>query len=192
MEFLLIWALKLFLPALAIGGLYLWADRTNTSPRALNDAKQRQFIAVNTAIYGLLVVILGSIALFVDGLVYRYRHFYSDGNVVAGATIAVFFGLCAIVLSQYLGRSYRVHWDDHAIEGPSAYRLPPFGAKRLRLTYQQIDGIGVDWAEQLCLYRSDGRAVKFSHFYRGHDALMKQLERKRPDLLVEEDDWVEP
>lgn len=78
---------------------------------------------------------------------------------------------------------YDITWDEDGIEGPTLLLPPPFGPKRRKMFWEDIDRLGHEQGRHWVLQDRHGTRILWSFIYYGHPALMTRIEEECPWLF---------
>ena len=129
---------------------------------------------------GILIgLVIGCLAM---GGIALYAAIFGVGGLGA-FTVGVPFTVFGILTLTGLHPDFDVIWDPNGLEGPATLGLPPFGPKRLRLTYDEIAKIGIDWTGSFFAADSAGNKIRWNRYYAGFAELNADIAYHRPDLI---------
>lgn len=120
------------------------------------------------------------------------------GVMLGGAALLMFFkglgglpllvvGLAALAMTGMMVTAffpfYDILWDEDGIEGPALLLPPPFGPRRHKIFWEEIEvaqnGNGRHWS----LEDAKGNRIVWSFIYFGYPALMTRVEEECPWLF---------
>lgn len=78
---------------------------------------------------------------------------------------------------------YDIIWDEEGIEGPTLLLPPPFGPKRARIFWENIEIAHNENGRHWYLEDANGTRIVWSFVYFGYPALMKRVEEECPWLF---------
>lgn len=78
---------------------------------------------------------------------------------------------------------YDITWDEEGIEGPTLLPPPPFGPKRTRIYWENIETAQHENGRHWYVEDAQGTRIVWSFVYFGYPALMKRVEEECPWLF---------
>lgn len=79
---------------------------------------------------------------------------------------------------------YDITWDEDGIEGPTLLLPPPFGPKRRKMFWEEIDRASHEQGRHWVLQDRHGTRIMWSFIYYGHPALMARIDEECPWLFA--------
>ena len=135
-------------------------------------------IAPNRAL--LAVICLIGVALAGSAL-FAFAHGIGGIAVLAVAIAAL--GMTAMMLTAFFP-FYDITWDEDGIEGPTLLLPPPFGPKRQRIFWEDVDSAQQEKGRHWSLADGKGNRIVWSFVYFGNAALIRRVEEECPWLFA--------
>lgn len=101
---------------------------------------------------------------------------------VAGAALAM-TGVMVTAFFPY----FDISWDEDGIEGPTLLLPPPFGPKRRKIFWEDIEIAQHEQGRHWYLEDGAGNRIVWSFIYFGYPALIKRVEEECPWLFTKTD-----
>jgi uncharacterized membrane protein len=133
-------------------------------------------IAPNRAL--LAVICLVGVALAGASLL-MFAHVGSKALLVVAAAALVMTGLMITAFFPF----YDITWDEDGLEGPTLLLPPPFGPRRVRLYWEEIEKAHHESGRHWYLEDAKGNRILWSFIYFGYPTLMKRAEEECPWLF---------
>ncbi len=120
------------------------------------------------------------------------------GTVLAGAALLAFFqgiggavvlvvALAALAMTGMMVTAffpfYDITWDEDGIEGPTLLLPPPFGPKRQRIFWEDVEIAQHEKGRHWYLEDGKGARIVWSFIYFGYPALIRRVEEECPWLF---------
>lgn len=76
-----------------------------------------------------------------------------------------------------------ISWDQAGLSGPSSWTPWPIGPHRIRIEFDQIVKLDKDRYDYWYVENSEGRRIRWNHYYIGFPELSDAISNARPDLF---------
>lgn len=80
---------------------------------------------------------------------------------------------------------YDITWDEDGVEGPTLLLPPPFGPRRRKIYWEDIEAARQEKGRHWFLEDGAGNRIVWSFIYFGHPALVQRIEEECPWLFTE-------
>lgn len=109
---------------------------------------------------------------------------FADGTGGYPVLIVAFVALCmtAVMVTAFFP-FYDITWDEDGIDGPTLLLPPPFGPKRQRIFWEDIDVAHHEKGRHWFLQDHKGTRIMWSFIYYGYPALLARVEEECPWLF---------
>lgn len=128
----------------------------------------------------LTVICLVGVALAGAALVAFFRGTAGLPVLVVAATALVMTGLMLAAFFPF----YDILWNEDGIEGPAFVLPPPFGPKRSKMFWEDIDRVTQEHGRHWVLEDRHGNRIMWSFIYKGRPALMARIADECPWLFA--------
>ena len=134
-------------------------------------------IAPNRALLAVICLIGLSLA---GSALLAFAHGIGGLLVLAVALAAL--AMTAMMITAFFP-FYDITWDEEGIEGPTLLLPPPFGPKRTRIYWENIETAQHENGRHWYVEDANGTRIVWSFVYFGYPALMKRVEEECPWLF---------
>ncbi|MGD9979187.1 MAG: hypothetical protein AB7H66_11040 [Hyphomonadaceae bacterium] len=93
--------------------------------------------------------------------------------------LSVGFALLGALLANTLRPVFVISTDKAGIEGPNSLLLTP---RRVRIAWDDVTRIVASWTGSLFVEATNGQRTYFNTAYAGHQWLVEEIVRRRPDI----------
>lgn len=164
--------------AVFIGLLAVLRHVMTRRPAIVTDAEgETGRIAPNRALLAVICLVgiaLAGAAIFAATL--------GIGGVAVVAVAIAALAMTAMMITAFFP-FYDITWDEDGIEGPTLLLPPPFGPKRRKMFWEDLEHASHEQGRHWVLEDRHGTRIMWSFIYYGHPVLLARIEEECPWLF---------